>query len=127
MIENEIVGYEIDTVKYELKNASKNLSPHSSVNVIDGFSWPGEYITLYNSLAKLASIKSKGINIAVGSKFDKDTLKDLDKIIAFGDNAIKALKELDIKTISSIKGNPPDLMESIVLLKKLIDENNDDV
>ena len=123
--EIEVVGNEIDAIKYSLNSANKNPSPHSNVNVIDGKSWSGDYITMYNVLSKLANIKTKGVNVVIGKIFEKNHLQDKEKIVAFGDTAIERLKEIGIKPIAEIKGDPPDVIESIILLKKILEANGE--
>ncbi len=121
--EIEIVGTELDAVKYPLKAANTNPSPHSTVNVIDGRAWIGDYIAMHNTLSKLASIKTSGINIVIGKILEKNLLDNKEKIVAFGDDSIERLNELEVKTIAQIKGSPPDPVESFVLLKKLLESN----
>lgn len=120
--EIEVVGNEVDAVKYPLISANKNPSPHSKVNVIDGKSWSGEYITIYNALSKLANIKTEEIDVAIGKIFDKNDLQDKRRVVAFGDNAIKRLQELGIKPIAEINGDPPDSIESVLFFKKIFEE-----
>jgi uncharacterized protein (DUF362 family) len=117
--EIEIVGYELEAAKLELKKPSKNLSPNLNVNVIDGMSWTGEHYALYSVLSRFSNVPVKKANIAVGSILEKEILPAT-RLIAFGDNAIAKMKELGIKPMAEIKGNPPDLIESYVLLKKLL-------
>ncbi len=119
--EIEVVGNEVDAVKNPLSSANKNLSPHSKVNVIDGKSWSGEYIAIYNALSKLANIKTQEIDVAIGKIFDKNDLQDKGRVVAFGDNAIERLQELGIKPIAEINGDPPDLIESVLILKKIFE------
>lgn len=121
--EIEVIGNELDAVKYPLSSANKNLSPHSKVNVIDGKSWSGEYTAIYNILSKLASIRTSEIDIAIGEIFDKNDFLNKEKVVAFGDNAIERLRELGIKSIAEINGDPPDIVESALLLKKIFEKN----
>jgi uncharacterized protein (DUF362 family) len=117
--EIEIVGYELEATKLELKKPSKNLSPNLRVNVIDGRSWSGEYYALYSILNRFGNSQIKKANIVVGGILNKEILPK-ERLIAFGDDAIKKLKELGIASMAEIKGDPPDLMESYILLKKLL-------
>lgn len=119
----EIVGNEIDTIKYPLIPSNNNPSPHSNVLVVDGKAWIGEYIAMYNVLARLANIKTKGISLVIGKLLEIDDVKDIDNMVAFGNNAIEHLKELGIKPILELRGDPPDLVESFTLLKKLFEGN----
>ena len=123
--EIEVVGSEADSVKYHLKSANKNPSPHSYVEVIDGKSWSGDYIAMYSVLSKLVNTKTKKISIAIGKIFEKEDLQDTQKIVAFGDSAIERLQELGVKPIAEINGDPPNLIESIVLLKKIFEGNGE--
>ncbi len=117
--EIEVVGHELEATKLELKKPSKNLSPNLNVNVIDGRSWAGEYYALYSILNRFSNLHIKKANIAVGSILKKEMLSG-ERLIAFGDSAIERLKELGIKPMAEIKGDPPDSIESYVLLKKLL-------
>ena len=117
--EIEIVGYELEATKFELKKPSKNLSPNLRINVIDGRSYPGEYYALYSLLNRFGNLHIKKANMAIGNSLNKEMLPE-ERLMAFGDNAIEKLKELKIKPMAEIKGDPPDLTESYILLKKLL-------
>ena len=125
LMEIEVVGNEAEAVKYPLAAANKNPSPHSSVNVIDGKAWDGDYVAMYNVLSKLANLKTKGINIAIGKIFEKDIFEGSEKIVAFGGSAVERLHELGIKPIEEISGDPPSLVESFTLLKKVLEGNGE--
>lgn len=115
----EIVGHELESTKVELKKPNKNLSPNLNINVIDGRSWQGEHYTLYSLLSRFNNLQVKKANILVGSILNKENLPK-ERLIAYGDPSIERLKELEIKPMAEIKGNPPDPMESYILLKKLL-------
>lgn len=117
--EIEVVGNELEATKFELKKPSKNLSPNLRVNVVDGRSWPGEYYALYSILNRFGNIHIKKANIAIGRVLNKEMLPE-ERLIAFGNEAIEKLKELGIKPMAEIKGDPPDLLESYILLKKML-------
>lgn len=115
----EIVGFELDAVKIELKKPNQNLSPNLNINVIDGRSWPGEYYSLYKLLSKFNNTPVNMANVVVGSIFNKEDIPG-ERVVAYGDNAIKKLDEMGIQPMASIKGDPPESMESFVLMKKLL-------
>jgi len=120
----EVVGYELEAVKLELKKPSSSLSPNPQIEVIDGRSWQGEYYALYSLLNRFRDIHIKKATIAVGSVLNEKTLPK-ERLIAFGDQAIGKLKELGIEPMARIEGSPPDLVESYVLLKKLLSKDGD--
>ena len=117
--EIEIVGNELEAAKLELKKPSENLSPDPKIKVIDGKSWSGEHYTLYSILNRFGNLDTKKATIVMGEILNKETLPN-ERLIAFGDSAIEKLKELGIIPMAEIKGSPPDLVESYVLLKKLL-------
>ena len=117
--EIEVVGNEIDAVKYPLQPANKNPSPHSGISVVDGKAWIGDYIAMYELLGRFASVKVKEVCMVIGSIFQKKDLEGKENVIAFGDNAIKHMEEIGIKPAVKIRGNPPDSAESIIILKNI--------
>lgn len=117
--EIEVVGYELEATKLELKKPNKNLSPNLRVNVIDGRSWSGEYYALYSILNRFGNLDVKSANIVVGRILNKEILPG-ERLIAFGNEAIEKLKEFQIEPMAEIEGDPPDLTEAYILLKKLL-------
>lgn len=114
----ETVGNELDTVVFELKKA-QTMSPNPNIKVINGNPWPGEYQSLFGLLSKFNNVRTYRTNVAIGSKLNVENLPK-ERLIAFGDSAILRLQELGIKPMAEIKGNPPESVESYVLLKKLL-------
>lgn len=109
----EVVGNEVDAVKFSLNSANENPSPHSSIKVVDGISWSGDFIAMFNLLSKISNIKTPHFTMAVGSLFVKAQFTEEEKIVAFGDNAIQRLQTIGIKPIAEIKGNPPDINDTL--------------
>ena len=122
--EIEVVGYELEAVKLELKKPNSSLSPNPQVEVIDGRSWQGEYYALYSLLNRFRDIQIKKATIAVGNSLNEKSLPK-ERLIAFGDRAIEKLKEMGIEPMAKIEGDLPDLVESYVLLKKLLTKEGD--
>lgn len=122
--EIEVVGYELEAVKLELKKPNSSLSPDPQVEVIDGRSWQGEYYALYSLLNMLRDLQIKKATIAIGSALNEKTLPK-ERLIAFGNQAIERLKQIGIEPMAKIEGDPPDLVESYVLLKKLLSKDGD--
>ncbi|MBS3131714.1 DUF362 domain-containing protein [Candidatus Woesearchaeota archaeon] len=119
----EVVGNEVDAVRYPLSPAGSDPSPHSGVRVIDGMAWSGDYVAMYGVLGRLANIQTKGVSVAIGGALDRKNLEGAKKIVALGDAAVERLKELGVKTLLGIKGSPPDMVESISLLNKVLESN----
>lgn len=114
----EIVGYELDAVKVELK-VPTTVSPNRNLEIIDGNSWSGEYFALYSLMGKFNNIAVKKATVLVGDNINAENLPK-ERLIAYGDSAISKLEESGITPMASIKGSPPEPVESYVLLKKLL-------
>ena len=114
----EVVGNELDALKYPIKAAVPHETPHPDIKVIDGKACPACLNSLYSLISKLVGLRGKEINIVTGSVINADMLKGKGRLIAVGDCAIKKLEQLKIN-IEKIPENM-DEIEQLVLLKKLL-------
>lgn len=115
----EAVGNEIDALKYPIKTPIPYETPHPDIKVIDGKACPACLNRMYNITSKLVGLRGEGINLVIGSILTDNMLKDKERLVFFGDCAIKKLKELKTRSIAKIEENL-DEIEQVVLLKKLL-------
>ncbi|MBI2653316.1 DUF362 domain-containing protein [Candidatus Woesearchaeota archaeon] len=115
----EVVGNELDALKYPIKQANSHETPHPDIKVIDDGGCPACLNLMYNLTSKLIGLRGEEINIVIGSKLTKDMLKEKGRLIALGNCAIKKLNELNIGT-TAIIDEKIDEVEQLVLLKKLL-------
>jgi len=115
----EVVGNEIDALKYPLKPAAPNETAHPDIKVIDGKSCPACLNIMNNLTSKLVGLRGNEINIVMGSMLDENDLKGKERLIVLGDCAIKKMDELKIKSGAKIDERM-DAVEQLVLLKKLL-------
>ena len=114
----EIVGNEIDALKYPIRKPIPNETPHADIKVIDGKACPA-CLNLMNSLtSKLIGLRGQEIIIAMGPLLDANELKEKERIVVLGDCAAKKLGSMGLE-FASIKENM-DSVEQILLLKKLL-------
>ena len=114
----ELVGNEIDALKYPIKVPIPDETPHPDIKVIDGKACPACLNLMYNLTSKLVGLRGEQINLVIGSMLTTDMLKGKERLVALGDCAINKLKELEnpiVKIDEKI-----DEVEQIVLLKKLL-------
>ena len=115
----EIVGNEIDALKFPIKQPSNYETPHPDIKVIDGKACPACLNIMYNLTSKLVGLRGEQIDLVIGSMLREDMLNGKERLVALGDCAIKKLQELKIRPIAKIEESF-DEIEQLVLLKKLL-------
>ncbi len=115
----EVVGNEIEALKYPIKQPISDVTPHPDIKVIDGKACPACLNMMYNLISRLVGLRGEQLNLIIGSMLTKDMLDGKERLVALGDCAIKRLEDLDIKAITKIEENV-DEVEQLMLLKKLL-------
>ena len=115
----ELVGNEIDALKYPIKQPLSDATPHSDIKVIDGKACPACLNLMNNLTAKLVGLRGEQLNLVMGSMLTEDMLQGKERLVVLGECAIKKLSELKIKSIAKIDESI-DEIEQLVLLKKLL-------
>ncbi len=115
----EVVGNEVDALRYPIKKPSRDETPHPDIKVIDGKACPACLNLMHNSTSRLIGLRGEQLNIVIGSVLTEDMFKDKERLVALGDCAIKKLEELKVKPMAQIAENI-DSVEQLVLLKKLL-------
>ena len=116
----EIVGNELDALKYPIKQPVFDETPHPDIKVIDGKACPACLNLMYNLTSKLVGLRGDEIKIVMGSAITKETLDENKRTVVLGDCAIKKMDELKIKCDAKID-EKLDPIEQIVLLRKLLE------
>ncbi|MBI2657101.1 DUF362 domain-containing protein [Candidatus Woesearchaeota archaeon] len=114
----EVAGSELDSLKYPIKTANPEETPHPDIKVINGKGCPACLNLMYSLSSKLVGLRGHEMHLLVGSQFDKSALEK-QRIVAVGDCAVKKIGELKLDTIAKIPENV-DEIEQLVLLKKLL-------
>ena len=70
----EVVGNEIDALKYPLKAPVPNDTLHCDIKVIDGKACPSCLKIMYNLTSKLVGLRGEQINLVMGSIITRDML-----------------------------------------------------
>jgi uncharacterized protein (DUF362 family) len=117
----EVVGDELEAVKFQLKAAVSNATGHSKIKLIDGKADPYTLDTALKMSQKLLGLLGEEINLAIGPLITKEMLLDKKRIVAYGNDAIERLKELEVKPIAEITESM-DNIEKIVLLKSILQD-----
>lgn len=115
----ELVGNELDALRYPLKVPISDETPHPDIKVIDGKACPACLNKLYSLTSKLIGLRGEEINVAIGSALTEEMLKEKERVTALGYCAINRLKELKTKPIAMISEDI-DEIEQLTLLKKLL-------
>ena len=115
----EVVGNELDALKYPLKSPASDETPHPDIKVIDGRACPACLNLMYNLTSRLIGLRGDEINLVMGSMINEDDLKR-ERVVILGDCAIKRLEQLKVKAEAQIPENL-DQIEQLVLLKKLLE------
>ena len=115
---NEIVGNEIEALKYPIKQPVHDETAHPDIKVIDGKACPACLNMMYNLTSKLVGLRGHQINLVMGSLISDDVLEGKERLVVLGDCAINKLGS-KIKSTATIRENLDEL-EQLVLLKKLL-------
>lgn len=115
----EVVGNDVDVLKYPIKASVPNETPHTDIKVIDGKACPACLNLMYNLTSKLVGLRGQEINLVIGSVLAENMLKGKERLVALGDCAIKKMDELKIESMAKIDENL-DEIEQLALLKKLL-------
>ncbi len=115
----EVVGNDLDALRYPLKPSIPGETPHPDIKVTDGRACPACLNLMYGLTSKLIGLRGEEINLVMGSMIDESALKK-DRVVVLGDCAIKKLQELKVKVEAQIPENL-DQVEQLVLLKKLLE------
>jgi len=120
----EVVGNDIDALKYPIKKAEPYETPHPDIKIIDGKACPACLNAMYNLTSKLIGLRGEEINLVIGSVISRDMLKGKDRLVALGNCAIKRFENIDIKPMAQISEDT-DVVEQLVLFKKLLTEKGE--
>jgi len=116
----EIIGDELEAVKYHFKLPEKDASSHPNIKIIDGKSDPYIFNTTLKMTSKLAGILGHEMYIAIGSNLIKDMFVGKERLVVYGIDAIQKVKELGVEPLAEI---PEDIdeVEKIILLKSVLE------
>jgi len=120
----EVVGNEIDVVKYPIKKPAHDETPHPDVKVIDGKACPACLGMMYSLTSSLIGLRGERLNVVIGSMLTEDMLKGKERVVAFGDCATRKMAELGIKPMAQINEGI-DMIEQAVLFRKLLTEKGE--
>ncbi len=115
----EVVGNEIDALKYPIKPPVPDNTPHPNIKVIDGKACPACLNIMYSITSKLIGLKGQDINLIIGSGVNGEMLKGKNRLVALGNCAIKKIEILGNRTVAKI-GEDIGELEQLVLLRKLL-------
>lgn len=118
----EVVGNELEALKYPIKKPAIHETPHPDIRVIDGEACPACLNIMHALTSKLIGLRGEELSIIMGYNLDEDAIKDAIKrsgrVVVLGDCAIKRLNELNLD-VPKIEENANDL-EQLLFLKKLL-------
>lgn len=116
--EIELVGNELDALRYPIKTPVKTQTAHPDIILIDGKACSGCFNSVLNLTSNLIGLRGETLKIAIGHLLSEDVLND-ERLIVYGDCAINKLKKDKIKlnTYMSEKG---DSVEQLMVMKKLL-------
>ena len=115
----EIVGNELDALKYPIKQPVAHETPHTDIKVIDGKACPACLNIMYNLTSRLVGLRGNEINLVIGSELTEEMLKGKDRLVLLGGCAEKKTGDMGIKSIAKIDENLA-FVEQLALLQKLL-------
>lgn len=119
----EIIGDELEASKFHLKIPEKNVSAHPNIELIDGKADPYIFNSALKLTSKLVGLLGNKMQLVIGYHFTDDALKNKNRLVAYGNDAIKKIKDLGLNVIAEIPDNLDD-MEKLMLIKSIL-ENPD--
>ena len=115
----EIVGNELDALKYPIKRPDPNDTPHPDIKVIDGKACPACLNLLYSLTSKLVGLRGQEINIVIGPCITPEMVYNKGRVVILGDCAVRKAGEMRIDAAKI--DEKTDAVEQLVLLKKLLE------
>lgn len=115
----EIVGNDLDALKYPIKQPAANETPHPDIKVIDGKACPSCLGAMYGLTSNLLGLRGSEINLVMGSVLTESMLKGKERLVILGDCAAKKAAEMEISSVAKIDENL-DPVEQLALLQKLL-------
>ena len=115
----EVVGNELDALKYPIKSANPHDTVHPDIKVIDGKACPACLNIMHSLTSKLVGLRGKEINLVIGSMLTEDMLNGKERLVVLGECAIKKVGDFKIEPVAKINEHM-DEVEQLVLLKKLL-------
>lgn len=118
-------GDELDACRYPVRRYIPGLTPNHDIRIIGDSPCPVCYFSAIGALSKLATTRGKPTYLAIGSHLDKEQIKNLDRVVALGDQAIQALEDMGIEPSAKLAGCPPDMADQVIFIKKIFTSNLD--
>ena len=118
----EVVGNDLDALRYPIKRSAPDETPHPDIKLIEGKACPACFSAMFKLTSRLIGLRGEQINLVIGPVLAEEMLKGKERIVVFGDCAINKIKEgreYDIKPMAQISENV-DEIEQLVLFKKLL-------
>jgi uncharacterized protein (DUF362 family)/uncharacterized OB-fold protein len=116
----EIVGDEIEAVKWHLKLPEKDATAHPRIKLIDGKADPYILNNALGAASKLVGVSGFDLNIAVGKFITEEMVRDKERIVAYGIDAIQKLRDFGVPTAAEIHEGMGDI-EKVMLLKSILE------
>ncbi len=115
---SEVVGNEIEALRYPIKQPVHDETPHPDIKIIDGKACSACLNLMYTLTSKLVGLRGHQINLVMGSLISDDVLKENERVVVLGDCAVNKLGN-KLKSTATIKEDLDEL-EQLLLLKKLL-------
>jgi len=113
----EYLGNDLESLKYSIKRAEPNETPHTDIKVIDFKGCPACLNMLNNVTSKLIGLRGEQITVIIGSHFSEETARG-NRVVAFGDCAAKQLENLKIDIAKIDEKTEP--IEQVLFMQKLL-------
>jgi uncharacterized protein (DUF362 family) len=117
----EVIGDELEAIKFHLTPPNKTATAHQNINLIDGKANPYIFNSALKMASKLFGLLGPEVNLVVGPNITKDMVAGKDRLVIYGNNAIKKAKELGITSIAEIQEDLDDI-EKVMLLKSILED-----
>jgi uncharacterized protein (DUF362 family) len=119
----EAVNYEIEAVKFSLKQPTPGATAHSNIHLIDGKADPYIFGTSLRMAQKLVGIAGDEVNLIIGSHLTPSMVEGKRRLVLYGEDAIKKGREMGVEAVAELTEEMPDI-QKVVFLKSIL-ENPD--
>lgn len=120
----EVVGDELEAIRFHIKPAERSASAHQKIRLIDGKANPYVFNSALKITAKLVGLLGEEINLAIGSEITNEMLSSKNRLVAYGNDAIQKLKHLGVDPLAEIHEDI-DNVEKWTLLKSVLESSGE--
>ena len=119
----EAVNYEVDAVKYPLRQPEKGATAHPRIKIVDGEADPHIFNTALRMAQKLVGLSGEEVSLVIGAHFTSGMVEGRRRLVLYGKDAIAKGKGMGIEAVAELTEDMPEI-QRVVFLRSIL-ENPD--